>query len=258
MVKLEKEDRKKVKVALVDLHSLHDVGLTTEYAGVRPLNNEHLENLEQSEVESWPTLLITKTDQGYVVVDGYHRIEVAKRKKLTELEATSKTFNSENDVVEAAYQANLTHGLKSSAQTRSDYAYWLYKTYPGMEQKEIARRAMITQPAVSVAIARREAWAQKAEAEQGGQGEEPTPISNEQKYASISKTFRSITRTTANLFKSVGNVDDRAAIRAIRETIRSDEERENMARVGRLLIESAKQPRATKKQSSPVAAVGRE
>lgn len=253
MVKLEKEDRKKVRVALADLHSLRDIGFATEYAGVRPLNNEHLENLEQSDVESWPPLLITKTDQGYVVIDGYHRIEVAKRKKLTELEATSKTFNSENEVVEAAYRANLTHGLKSSAQTRSDYAYWLYKTYPGMEQKEIARRAMITQPAVSVAIARREAWAQKAEAEQG-EGGEPTPLSDEQIYESISKTFRSITRVTSNLFKSVGKVDDREAISAIRETIRSDEERENMARVGRLLIESAKPPRTAKKQSSPAAA----
>ena len=255
MVKLEKEDRKKVRVALADLHSLRDIGFATEYAGVRPLNNEHLENLEQSDVESWPPLLITKTDQGYVVIDGYHRIEVAKRKKLTELEATSKTFNSENDVVEAAYRANLTHGLKSSAQTRSDYAYWLHKTYPDMDQKEIAKRAMITQPAVSVAISRREAWAQKAEAEQGGQGSEPTSISDEQKYESISKTFRSITRVTSNLFKSVGKVDDREAISAIRETIRSDEERENMAHVGRLLIESAKPPRTAKKQSSPTAAV---
>jgi hypothetical protein len=113
---------------------------------------------------------------------------------------------------------------------------------------------MITQPAVSVAIARREAWAHKAEAEQG-EGAELKPLSDEQIYESISKTFRSITRVTSNLFKSVGKVDDREAISAIRETIRSDEERENMARVGRLLIESAKPPRTAKKQSSPTAAV---
>jgi predicted transcriptional regulator len=47
-------------------------------------------------------------------------------------------------------------GFASTATTRSDYAYWLFATYPDLKQNEIARRVGLTPSTVNAAMKKRE------------------------------------------------------------------------------------------------------
>lgn len=243
MVELLKEDRQHLTLKLEELASLRDSGIEGADLAQRSINNEHLERFILSDPKSWPPIAVTKTDIGYLIIDGYHRLEAARAKGLTSLKATSKTYRSENEVIEATFRANLVHGLPASAQNRSNYAYWLHVTYPDMEQKEIAQRAGITQPAVSVAISRREA--REREEAPRAQGE-PVEINMDEAYGVVFKTFKSFERTTAKLFRSLGHVDDQELIVRIQQTIETDEDREHLEHLGRLLLESAKRAKRTR------------
>jgi predicted transcriptional regulator len=246
MVELLKEDRQSLTLKLEDLASLQDAGLDGAALVVRPLNKEHLETLILSDPKDWPPIIVTKTDIGHVIIDGYHRREAARAKGLASLKATSRTYKSDAEVVEATFRANLTHGLKASAENRSSYAYWLHLTYPDMEQKEIAQRCGITQPAVSIAITRREEQARKEAARAEG---EPVEVNVDEAYSPVFRTFKLFERTTAKLFKSLGHIDDQELVTRIRATIDTDEDREHLEHLGRLLLESAKKarrPKATK------------
>lgn len=97
---------------------------------------------------------MTRYTAGYLIIDGYHRWEVAKRRQSRALKAICRAYHNENEVIEAAFRANLSHGLKASTKTRGDYAYWLHITSPEMPQNEIARQVGIMQGAVSKALAR--------------------------------------------------------------------------------------------------------
>src|SRR5689334_510011 len=100
MVKLLEENREDFTVKIADLHALDEVGFPDADLAKRRLNREHVATLKLSDETTWPPILITLTDQGYVVIDGYHRIEAAKGKKLEEIRATCRTYASEKDVIE--------------------------------------------------------------------------------------------------------------------------------------------------------------
>ena len=239
MVKLLAEQRMDFRLPLDDLKSLTEVGITGGKLAQRSLNQEHVETLVLSDPLEWPPLLVTKTNAGYVILDGYHRKAAAIAKKLTDVKVNCKSFKAQNDVIEATFQANLKHGLKSSAATRSDYAWWLHTTYPHMEQKEIAERVGITQPSVSIAISRREHWEQAA---QDGAAE---PTGGDARQEQLLKTCRSLTRDAVKMFDQLGDdIDERELVRAIHDSIKKEEDREKLARIVRLLQESLKPPKA--------------
>lgn len=246
MVKLLKEDRQNLNLKLEDLVQLRDTGISGADLAQRPLNTEQLENLTLSDSTTWPPIDVSKTNIGYVIVDGYHRLAAAKEKGLSSLEASCKTYKTENDLIEAVFRVNLAHGLPASKESRSKYAYWLHVAYPDLEQKDIAKRAGISQPAVSTAIARWEAREQKETAQAQG---EPIEVSVDEAYSAVYKTFKSFERSTAKIFHTLGKVDDQELVQRIRETIETDEDREHLEHLGRLLLESAKRvkrPRAAR------------
>ncbi|GLV61196.1 hypothetical protein KDH_80120 [Dictyobacter sp. S3.2.2.5] len=243
MVTLLKEDRRHLTLKLEDLASLRDAGIEGADLAQRTLNTEHLERLALSDPATWPNIEVTKSDIGYLVIDGYHRWEAARLQGLASLKATSKTYKTAPEVIEATFRANLAHGLPASGENRSNYAYWLHITYPDLEQKEIAQRVGITQPAVSVAIARREARERQEQARAQG---EPVEVNIDAAYAAIDQTFRSFERTTARMFQSLGHIDDQELILRIRRTIHSDVDREHLEHLGRLLLESAKRAKRSR------------
>jgi hypothetical protein len=127
-----------------DLISLKDAELRGGAFAMRELDPQNLESLMLSDPASWPPIKVTLCIRGYILIDGYHRWQVAKVREIERLSATCEAYASENDVIEAAFRANLQHGLKASSENKSDYAYWLHVTYPEMEQAEIAQRVGIT------------------------------------------------------------------------------------------------------------------
>jgi hypothetical protein len=211
-----------------DLIPLKDTGIRGGSIAMRPLNQENLESLLVSDPHEWPPVKVTKTTIGYVLIDGNHRREVAKRRDLDQLLATCEPFTNENDVVEAAFQANLRRGLPASSENKSDYAYWLHVTYPELEQAEIAERVGVTQSTVSKAIARREEEVRRAR-----QGEEE--VDEKTRRSLVKKSCRSFARGALRFLMEVDGLDDEDLIQILQAVVKSAEDKAKLARIGRLL-----------------------
>lgn len=193
---------------------------------MRNLDQENLERLYCSDPESWPPILVTRCASGYLVIDGYHRWEVAKRKQLYTLKATCRAYHNENEIIEAAFRANLFHGMRASLETKGDYAYWLHLTYPEMQQNDIARRVGITQGAVSKAIARRNN-------EVGNIMRPGEIIEKEKQKKLIKKSCRHFTRVATRFLDDVQQLDD-VELEEIFNSIMTREELIKLARISRL------------------------
>jgi hypothetical protein len=103
---------------------------------------------------------------------------------------------------------------------------------------EIAKRCGISQPTVSIAISRREEWAREEASKAAGE-----PLHGDvNPSALVYKTFKNFGKTTTNLFKSLGATSDAQVAQMIRLNIHDDQERLSFARIGRILVESAKEP----------------
>lgn len=211
-----------------DLISLKDVGIRGGAFAMRALGQENLESLMLSDPATWPAIKVTLSTQGYILIDGYHRWEIAKRRQLGRMLAICEPFAHENDVIEAAFRANLHHGLKASSENKSDYAYWLHITYPDMEQLEIAQRVGITQSTVSKAIARREEEIRRARQQEEG-------VDEKTRKSLVKKSCRSFTRGAIRFLEEVKGLDDAELIQALQEVVKRSDDRAKLTRIGRLL-----------------------
>lgn len=228
MLELLSDQQDRIALSPYDLISLKDAEIRGGGFALRELDQENLESLMLSDPTTWPPITVTLTIRGYILIDGYHRWEVVKRRELDRIMATCKPFNNENDIIEAAFRANLHHGLKASTDNKSDYAYWLHLTYPDMEQADIAKRIGITQSTVSRAIARREEELRKAR-----QNEEE---SDEQIRAhQIQRSCKSFTRTALRFLHEVDGLDDAELMKTLQAVIKKREDKVRLARIGRLL-----------------------
>jgi len=236
MVKLLAPTKAKMSPKLDQLRTLQEAGFPNGELAMRELDEDLIYTLIMSDPADWPPILLTRTDAGYVIIDGRHRVEAAKRKGMKQIEATVKGYTSDTEAVEEAFQVNMKHGLRSSLQTRSDYAYWLHLTYPDMPQTEIAERAKIKQPTVSIAIARREAQeARDAAAEPHRKAASAAEL----RQRSLTRTFRTMTRTATKIFQIGAEADEDEMISTIQGTIKTDEDRQHLRRVGYLLLRSS-------------------
>jgi predicted transcriptional regulator len=229
MLELLPDQADRIMLSPYDLISLKDAGIRGGAFAMRPLDEEYLESLALSDPTTWPAITVTLSIRGYVVIDGYHRWEITKREGFDTIRATCKPFSDENAVIEAAFRANLHHGLKASAENKSDYVFWLHTTYPKMEQKDIAQRVGVTQSAVSKAIARKEEELrqaqQEAEKEDGEQAHKQD----------LQRSCRSFTRVALRFLKEFEELDDRELMQTLQAVIKKREDKMRLARIGRLL-----------------------
>ena len=117
------------------------------YGGGNGLAPEHLERLRCSDVADWPPLLVTPAGEGagYFIIDGFHRYQVAKEKKLQSV----RCLVVENAGKPEAFAANLKHGLPLTNEDRKEFARWLHKHQPGLSQYDIAHKSGLAQPTIS-------------------------------------------------------------------------------------------------------------
>jgi ParB-like chromosome segregation protein Spo0J len=228
MLQLLPDKDERIFVSLHDLISLKEAGLRGGAFAMRALDAANLESLLVSDPRSWPPIIVTRSSRGYILIDGYHRCETAKRRGLDRLPAICVPFASEQDVVEAAFRANLKHGLKASQETRSDYAYWLHVTYPHMEQAEIAQRVGVTQSTVSKAIARREEEVRRAR-----RSEEDMDEQTRKRF--VKKSCRSFARGALRFLEEVDGLEDGELVQILQKVVKKDEDKTKLARIGRLL-----------------------
>ncbi|SRR5712691_740429 len=133
---------------ITQLLDLEVAGFSDGYIPLREIDQEHIEHLVASELTDIPPITVVKTTDGYAVVDGYHRVEAAKALKMITLPAKIGTYANEDEVIEAAFMANLQHGLPANHDNRTMFACWLNDNYE-MSQAEIAKRVGMSQPTVS-------------------------------------------------------------------------------------------------------------
>lgn len=227
MVKTESETRE-FTAQISELVPLEEAGIPHADLARRPLDKEHLETLILSDPRQWPPILVTKTDKGYVLIDGYHRKEAATDKGLAEIRATCQSYKTEQDIIEACFEANLRHGKPASKESRSNYAYWLHITFPDMDQKEIARRAGVKQSTVSVAISRRKRQeaAKKAGARHKDEAQEH-----------MRRTFRSLARDATRFADEIKELEEGEQRSIIIEELDDIEEREKLLSIAKLIEE---------------------
>ena len=126
MVRLLQEDREDFVVKISDLRTLEDVDIEDADLARRPTDRDHVISLLLSDIRRWPPILVTKTDQGYVIIDGYHRVAATTAIQWDEIRVTCKTFKTEQDMIRACFEANLRHGLPLNETSKSNYARWLH------------------------------------------------------------------------------------------------------------------------------------
>jgi len=229
MVTLLPEVNPEISLKLSDLHALEAVDIPNAKLARREIDPDHIYQLVLSDPDEWPPIMVTATDQGYVVSDGYHRWEAAKRKGMKEIRAEVKPFDNEHALIEATFRANMKHGLKSSVENRSNYARWLNLTFPELTQQQIAERCQLRQATVSKALARAKNGEQKPE--EGA----PAP---EQRRKEVIRTCKHLTQDATHLLDSIKPLPEAEQRAAITEAF-SIRDRELLRQILRLLEEAA-------------------
>lgn len=113
------------------------------------LSASHLQMLAESDPETWTPLTVSPTADGrYSLIDGFHRFEIATRRKL---EALPCIVLEGAGYPEAVF-ANIAHGLPLSRADRKEAARWWANEEPGLSYREISRRVGISDKTVKQAI----------------------------------------------------------------------------------------------------------
>jgi predicted transcriptional regulator len=229
---LLQEEPKTAKLPVRDLISLKDAGIPGAELAVRDLDEVRVQRLVASDFARWPAIRVTATTMGYLLIDGYHRQEAAIRKNEPLIVAVIQRYETVQDVIEAAFRANLTHGKPTSEQTRGDYAYWLHCTYKErISQEEIATRTGISQAAVSKAIAKREKLIRDAMLEAMGQG-----VKEQFETERMCKQF---SRQAIRFVAGIETMREEDLLHALQLSVKQ-QDREKLARVGQLLVEASR------------------
>lgn len=112
-------------------------------------DEQHLKLLLASDPATWPPLLVTPSETGeYLIIDGFHRYAAAQRLGMKELPC-SMLYGAGYD---AAFAANLKHGLPLSIDDRKAYARWVHEHYPDLSYREIGRRCSLNDKTVKAAL----------------------------------------------------------------------------------------------------------
>ena len=88
-------------------------------------------------------------DPTYFLLDGYHRLEAAKRVGKTAMIVNVAQVSSEADKIETALRANSQHGLPLTAEERRRAAMFLIRWYPKETLQKLARRCGVSKSTVA-------------------------------------------------------------------------------------------------------------
>lgn len=113
-------------------------------------NPRHVRALMVSRVEDWPPIRVVQGEQPdtYTVIDGFHRVEAARRLGLATIRA--EVLDGEADY-SIAFEYNAKNGLPLSTEDRKAFARFLHKQNPELSWREIGRRTGLNDETVKAA-----------------------------------------------------------------------------------------------------------
>src|SRR5882757_1278274 len=144
-------DRMDRYIALSDLATLSDVGYGDD---MRALNKEHIEHIVASNLEGFPPIDVTPRNQKFIILNGYHRVEAARKLDLLSIEANVHDFSDDITMRDFVYSSNLVNGLSLSRKEKEAYVAFLSIEYPHLSQSQIADKVKLDQSSVSKILKR--------------------------------------------------------------------------------------------------------
>jgi predicted transcriptional regulator len=231
MVKLLKESFENQIIPLSKLITMQEAGIEDADLA-RELDDKKVEEFRLSDEQEWPAIEITASDKGYIVIDGRHRWRANELEKREGIKATCKPYASEAEIIEAAFEFNIRHGLGLNAKSRSNYAYILHKHHPEMKQEDIAKRCHISQAAVSKVIKRRKKPTAAAKADKSAE-----------EHGGMRETLHTIDRGARKFLDSINKLSPEERRRAILDAIESPEERDRLLDFAHQLEEMLQPPK---------------
>lgn len=113
------------------------------------LDPKHLARLCESYVEDWaPILVEPRRDGRYQLLDGFHRLDEARRRKLDTILARVV----QNATWDAGIIANLGNGLPLTLADRKWYAQMIHEQHPEYSLRQIARACGLSPTTVQVTL----------------------------------------------------------------------------------------------------------
>ena len=120
---------------------------------------DHVRALEETP-RDWPPLKAVRTDGGYLLVDGFHRMEAARNLGLESVRVEVVDPPADGDLHALAFALNAKHGRPLSLTDRRAFAETLLRAQPYLADREIARRCGLAANTVGAIRGRLEAGAQ--------------------------------------------------------------------------------------------------
>ncbi len=122
-----------------------DPALQPRVEGIDP---DHVRALE-AVPEAWPPLRVVAQGDGFLLVDGFHRLAAAQNLGLAEVSVEVLDRPADGDLTSLAFAFNVAHGRPLTLADRRAFAARLLKKHPDWSDREIGRRAGLVQPTVA-------------------------------------------------------------------------------------------------------------
>lgn len=103
------------------------------------LDGDHVRLLEET-AKDWPPLKVVQSDEQYLLVDGFHRLEAAMNLGLDSIRVEVVEMPADGDLQALAFALNASHGRPLSLVDRRAFAEKLLRGQPQLADREIARR----------------------------------------------------------------------------------------------------------------------
>lgn len=116
----------------------------------RRLDNRLIEDYVEI-LDRLPPVLVYKTLDGKLLADGFHRFAAATRLGRTHLKAEVRIGERE-DAIEAAVIANLSHGLRLTAEERRDAILRISQIHPQWSVDRLAETAHLSASSVEIVV----------------------------------------------------------------------------------------------------------
>ena len=122
-----------------------DPALQPRVDGIDP---DHVRTLE-AVADAWPPLRVVPQGDGFLLIDGFHRLAAAQNLGLAELPVEVLERPEDRDLTSLAFAFNVAHGRPLTLADRRAFAARLLRQHPDWSDREIGRRAGLVQPTVA-------------------------------------------------------------------------------------------------------------
>ena len=122
-----------------------DPALQPRVDGIDP---DHVRSLE-AVPDAWPPLRVVAQGDGFLLIDGFHRLAAAQNLGLAEVPVEVLDRPEDGDLTSLAFAFNVAHGRPLTLADRRAFAGRLLRQHPDWSDREIGRRAGLVQPTVA-------------------------------------------------------------------------------------------------------------